>query len=333
MIELRCQACNRRLRVPDEALGRQARCPVCSAVNDVPAGAAAGHGAPRSPSPGQSPSRVPGDTPADDFDATLPYQQSAPRAAGRGWRRLANWNPYAAEEPARPAASASITGSRFVSAGDIFARAWTVYLNNLGPIIGASLVVYLLNSLCGLLVNTLYRGAADSSGSQVAVAMIWVITYVAGTAFTVWLTAGLLLYLLRIIRGQPAHFGMLFDAGPLIVPATIATIAYSVIVTLGLLVCIVPGVILGLMYWLAIPLVIDARLEVTEAFRVSRQTTDGHKGTLALVWLISVGLLIAGALVCGIGLVFTLPLAAVLQAVAYLAITGQDAGLPPQNAA
>ena len=89
--------------------------------------------------------------------------------------------------------------------------------------IGASLIVYLLDTVCGVLINTLYNGAADTS-NDVANVMIWMITFVAGTAFTVWVTAGLMLYLLRIARGEPAHFGQLFEAGSLIVPASIASV-------------------------------------------------------------------------------------------------------------
>jgi uncharacterized membrane protein len=124
----------------------------------------------------------------------------------------------------------------------------------------------------------------------------------------------------------------LFDAGPLIVPATIASIAYSAMVTLGLIACIVPGVILALMYCMVFPLVIDARLSVTEAFKVSRQVTDGNKVTLAIIWLISVGLAIAGGLACGVGLIFTLPLVAVLQTVTYLSIA-RPSGAPAEQRA
>jgi hypothetical protein len=50
-IEFRCSQCNQLLRVPDASAGKNARCPKCSALMQVPSGGGFGDGAPPPPPP------------------------------------------------------------------------------------------------------------------------------------------------------------------------------------------------------------------------------------------------------------------------------------------
>lgn len=316
--------------MPDELAGREARCPACAAAVSVPS-----LGEARPATPGSEAGSAAGEASGSadgNFDATLSYQGSSSATAGHGWQawtagapgNRAGWSD-SAEPPVTP--RTAIRPTR-ISVGDVFSRSWSIFVNNLGNVVGAGLVVYLLNSLCGVLIRAAQNGALRSGGNWAGDLGVMIITYVAGTAFTVWLTAGFFQYLLRIARGQPAHFGQLFEAGPLVVPATIATIVYSLIVTVGLVACVVPGIVLGLMYWMAVPLLIDTRMGVAEAFHLSKRVTDGNKWALAGVWLTSVGVAAVGALLFCVGLVFALPFVALLHAVTYLAMTGQPIALP-----
>ncbi|MBL9125635.1 MAG: hypothetical protein JNG90_18495 [Planctomycetaceae bacterium] len=310
MIEFRCRSCQSLLQVADDLVGRQARCPACAKVNIVPS-------RPTSPGAGEPSPAEPGKGAASgDFAATLPYSGSV---AGPG-------NPYrytaASAEPDIPWSPRTLRPTPIL-VGDVLVQTWQIFRDHLGSVVGASLVVYLLDAVCGALVNSLYHGAVNSTSSSLATFLIWGITFVAGTAFSIWVTAGLMLYLLRIARNEPVHFGQLFEAGHLVWPAAIASVAYTIVVTLGLIACIVPGIMLGLMYFPVLPLVIDARLPVAEAFRTSKQVTANNLLAVGGIWLISVGLAAVGALTCGIGLLATMPFVALLQAVTYLAITGQ----------
>jgi hypothetical protein len=89
-IEFRCSGCSKVLRTPDESVGKQARCPHCGAVVDVPHAAPGGPGA-GTPGPGSvSPQPAP---PASPFGETNPFSDNpyvsppsgaAGRAPGRG---------------------------------------------------------------------------------------------------------------------------------------------------------------------------------------------------------------------------------------------------------
>lgn len=336
MLEFRCRKCRRLLQVTDDSAGQQARCPACATVNHVPTADEAQRQREQDTPPASSaPLTQHEEHPGEQFDATLPYQQAASANAPRSEAaEYAAARPYAflGSDPASAAPTGGVGAGQImptpILVGDVCARSWGLFLDNLGGVIAASLTVYLLNAVCGALVNSLHHGAVASNDNAVAASLIGLITYVTSTAFSIWLTAGLIMYLLRIARGETAHFGQLFEAGPLLVPAAAVSILYSLIVTVGLIACVVPGVILGLMYWMALPLLIDKRLGVVEAFRVSQQVTMGNKWALAGIWLISVGLAIAGFAACGVGAIFTLPFVALLQVVTYLAMTGQPIALP-----
>ncbi len=90
-----------------------------------------------------------------------------------------------------------------------------------------------------------------------------------------------------------------------------------------MLFCIVPGVILALMFSQFYYLVLDGRLPVADAFNKSKELTTGNKATLFLIWLVGTGLAIGAAIPCGLGLFVLGPYLALLHAMIYLTLTGQ----------
>jgi uncharacterized membrane protein len=84
-------------------------------------------------------------------------------------------------------------------------------------------------------------------------------------------------------------------------------VLYALIVSVGLLLFIVPGVIWGLEFAFAGYLVVDQKLDPIQALRASRQLTDGVKGPLLGFALLLLGLNLLGVLAFGIGLLVTVP--------------------------
>lgn len=324
VVEFRCPSCDRLLQVPDAMVGQQARCPACTAVNVVPAAREelAGAGEIASGSQSSANDRPPG------LDETLDYAQAS-AAAGAGWKQVwqgvGAWGTTGDASSATPARAIRPTQ---VDLASIWSKTWQIFLANFANIFGPCVAVYLLGMVCGWLIQAALSGSGGSTGNAFADVTIFFITTIASTAFTAWLTAGLLQYMLHILRGEPARFGQLFEAGELVVPVAIAMLVYAAVATGGLMLCIVPGIFFCLMFWMVVPLVVDARLSVADAFRVSQMVTVGNKGTLAVIWAISIGLTLLGALFFCVGQVVTLPLVTVLQTVAYLMMTGQSVAVP-----
>jgi uncharacterized membrane protein len=146
---------------------------------------------------------------------------------------------------------------------------------------------------------------------------------VAGALVNVWLGIGLAIYFLKVARGQTADFNDLFSGGPYYVSILLATLLFLVIFYVGLLLCVVPGVILGLMFSQFYYLVLDRRVPVLDAFRQSKELMSGNKLTLFLIWLAMVGISLVAMIPCGLGILVAGPYFSLMYPVIYLMLTGQ----------
>ncbi len=99
-----------------------------------------------------------------------------------------------------------------------------------------------------------------------------------------------------------------------------------------MLLCIIPGIILMLMFWPVNVLVIDNKTGVLDSFSVASNITEGNRGTTFVLALASLGIAILGVLACGVGLLFAMPLVAVSWVTAYLMMSGQVSAQPDQAA-
>lgn len=122
------------------------------------------------------------------------------------------------------------------------------------------------------------------------------------------LSVSLLKITLRLAHGQTPKYGELFwFEGKVIWYYFVASILYSAIILLGIVLLIIPAIIWGLMFGQFQYVVAERGVKPREALKLSRQMTNGNKGKL--LWLgLAVGLInLGGALLLGIGLLVTIP--------------------------
>ena len=94
-------------------------------------------------------------------------------------------------------------------------------------------------------------------------------------------------------------------------------ILYTVIVTIGFILLIIPGIIASLMFGFAMYLVIDKNMSPEEALSESRRITNGHKWDLLLLGLLILGINIVGFLALIVGLLVSLPVSMLAMVHAY----------------
>lgn len=90
--------------------------------------------------------------------------------------------------------------------------------------------------------------------------------------------------------------------------------------------CIIPGFLVLLMYWPFGFALVDTDAPGLQALRRAREVTQQNWTATFLVWLVSVGIQMAGAMVFYIGVLFTTPFVALMLAVAYQHMSEVDAG-------
>jgi hypothetical protein len=174
---------------------------------------------------------------------------------------------------------------------------------------------------------------------------------VAVVIFQTWLTLGLIVFLLKIARGQAAGFGDVFSAAPYLVRGVLAGLMIGLIALGVVIPCVLPAVITAvvtqnqeatavlaiagglvaaaamLVIWLMLSqyqyLIVDRNAGVMDSLRLSRMYTAGNRLAIFVI-LLAVGLInFAGVLACCVGMIFTAPYGMLALAVAYLSMTGQ----------
>ena len=111
-------------------------------------------------------------------------------------------------------------------------------------------------------------------------------------------------------------------------PAFLATLITTLIVTIGLICCVLPGIIAFLMLSQTMYLIVDRDLGAITALETSHSLTDGQKWDLFLLFVLVVLLGFLACLPCLLGLLFYFPWVGVLGAVTYLQLSGQHVGEP-----
>jgi uncharacterized membrane protein len=88
----------------------------------------------------------------------------------------------------------------------------------------------------------------------------------------------------------------------------LAAIVYNVIVFIGFLLFIIPGIIWSIKYQFFTYLIVDKRMSPMQALKESARITQGQKMDLFLFSCVAIVLNLAGALALGVGLLITMPL-------------------------
>ena len=95
------------------------------------------------------------------------------------------------------------------------------------------------------------------------------------------------------------------------------------IVFLGFIALIIPGILLVLFYWPFYYLVVDGKAKAMQSFSMAKPIAKLNVGTAVVLWLASIGIMIAGILAMCVGFLFAAPLVSLIGGAAYLMMSGQ----------
>lgn len=122
---------------------------------------------------------------------------------------------------------------------------------------------------------------------------------------------------LNLVSGKPASVGMIFGEGSKLLRAIGASILYGLMVGLGLILLIFPGIYLALRFGQFIHAIVDRDLGVIESFTYSSRLTTGNRGNLFVLGLLMILVTLAGLLLCGVGLIVAIPITWLTSFIAY----------------
>jgi uncharacterized membrane protein len=196
--------------------------------------------------------------------------------------------------------------------GEALSYAWGSYWKNVGPMFTLALIVFLVNIALGFVAN------------RVDDVLAGIVIQVAANLFQLLLAMGLVRAALAVCEGRAPDVNLLFQT-PGYVSYVLATLLFAVIVGLGLIAFIIPGIIFGVMFHLyGFAVVQNPDLGPVDALRRSADLTRGHRWQLFGLGLLLFALNIVGVLACVIGVVVTYGISAISLAYAYKALAGED---------
>ncbi len=123
-------------------------------------------------------------------------------------------------------------------------------------------------------------------------------------------TAGMIKIFIRYIRGdRNVSFSNLFDIrDPMqLLKFLGASILLGIIILIGFVLFIVPGVYLMLKYYYVPYLIVDRNMGISEAFKKSAQMTEGVKMDLLVFGLLCFGVLVLGFVAFIVGVLVAMP--------------------------
>jgi uncharacterized membrane protein len=208
--------------------------------------------------------------------------------------------------------------------GEVLGLAWDRVKADLGTLVLVTFISIVVSAIPTGIMETLNAGGIVRK-QTLEYALISLPLSLVGWIFATYLQAGLIQIWIAAAHGKTANFGDLFS-GRGFLPLLGANLLTGLAVGVGMLFCLVPGIILALGFWMAPYFVVDAEMGPIRAMEASWQATGGHKGTLFLFFIASFFVALAGILACGVGVLVASPVISVGMAIIYTRLTGQTGG-------
>lgn len=276
-------------------------------------------------------------TPAPVGGSTIPAggasgAAASPTQASNSYWNQASSSPYQspvakpAMRPAGKGGSFQYSGGRLSvhmpDVGSIVSVAWSRWAANLGVLVGGILLLIFILFGLGMFQGFVLGMLAEATSPQVALGVNLVFALL-NFVLQTYLGIGYTRLVLLAAKGEEPEIGEMFHVGADFGPVLGAVFLFTIALTIGLYMWLVPGILLGLFFWPYYYLLVDQRSTFGRCFQDAAKIASRNVGNTILLFLISFGITLAGLLALGIGLLFAAPLVSMIWVVGYLMMTGQ----------
>lgn len=179
---------------------------------------------------------------------------------------------------------------------EMFRASWATFKKSPWMFVGATATI----AVVSIITDTMTKNAGDG------------LEFVFGIASAVllwWLYLGFLRMAFTAYAGGIVKFEMLFSGKwPMLLQFGIATVLTGIIVAVGIVLLIIPGIIAQMGLLFGALFVVDKEMKGIDAMKASWNLTKGHRWNLFLMSLMLILLNVGGAIVAGVGLLVTVPM-------------------------
>lgn len=228
-----------------------------------------------------------------------------------------------------------------VNIGEALSWAWAQFKANPGPMVVPGLlflvlVVVLTGASFGLLrpsTDTVSYGSGAtlqvSTGPGAGAVAAFILVYLVFIVAAFYITASMIAGALRVADGQPVTMSTFLK--PERIGAVIGTsIVVGLIVSIGMALCIIPGLIAIFLLQFAVFFVVDKRVSLGEALSASSGLARVSVSNSLLTLVVSYAITYVGMLLCYVGLIATMPIGQLFYAHCFRRMTGGYVAPAPQ---
>lgn len=199
------------------------------------------------------------------------------------------------------------------SFGEAFGAGWVVLKEHWFFLFVSLMTIFVISGVIGYLVDVPYKDI-EPTGSLIALF---------GLLLRFWLNFNLLAITIRLFDGVKPRWSDLFVWREETIAYAGASVLYALIVFIGCLFFIVPGIYFAVKYSFYGFLIADKRSGAFDSLKMSGQMTDGVKWLLIGFGFASTGVLLLGVLALLVGLLVAIPLVSLAMIAVYRSLYDQ----------
>ena len=189
-------------------------------------------------------------------------------------------------------------------------RSWSKFQQHAGQLIAIVAIVVAVN-----VVGSLLRFSIDSARLGLLLAPVfWIVGQILAIGT---LNAGLF-----ITRGEAPEVGKVFSTDRL-GDYIGATILFGIAVFIGLILCVIPGIVMAVMLSFYGYFVLDQNMSGMDALKASFDLVKSNGGNVIVVLIVAFVVNLVGLALCGVGMLVSAPVSQIMIAYAYKKLTGQ----------
>ena len=223
------------------------------------------------------------------------------------------------------------------SVGEALSWAWAKFTKNPVALIVATLVFGLVLVVLNSLVQPLMQAVSPETftaidtgdgliestsrsltGAGFAVLILTsLLQLVVGAAISSGYYGGMI----DIANGQQVGIGSFFRPRN-IVSVILSSLIVGVLTAIGVLLCILPGLIVSIFAMFSTVAIVDRNLSPIDGIKASFAIVKQNFGQVLLAWLTSAAIMLVGALLCGVGLLVAAPVSYLFIVYTYRKLSG-----------
>jgi hypothetical protein len=214
--------------------------------------------------------------------------------------------------------------------GNLIKEAWRKTKGAKASVWGGVIAMSLL--ICGVVFGGMagFQEFYKGSDPNIAMGATGAVQLVANW-LSMLMTGGIMLIGVRHVLEQRVSWKMAFTGFSKAFSITMALILQTILILIGFLLLVIPGIYLSVGYALVLPLILDKGMGPWEALEASRKAIHKKWWTVFGLYLVMMLIYIVSIIPLGLGLIWTIPMFFVMTGVIYVRLFGSSDAIKEED--